>query len=336
MKKFLASNGVDWIIVDNADYDKCMKHSWHVRKARNVKYAQAWIKEISSDTPVQLHRFIMGVSKFDDRHVDHLNGDGLDDRRENLQLTNHSLNQYNRSAHNKHGLPKGVVKKRCKNDGILYSSYIVNNYESIFLGVFATSEAAGLMYDDKLRELTIETGFEIEKYNSRCLNFPFISREEHDEIFRKDKIKRIELNGGYFGVKKRANSYTYIVRATDADGKRIYLGSFATAEEGALAYDYYYINHPEAMKRKVLNFYYTDEELEQVRNGEKVAPQVAHPKTSQYIGVSWNKNEGGWVVHTYYNGQQYHIGCFANEEHAAREYDTFIKSKGWDKKLNFD
>jgi len=46
--------------------------------------------------------------------------------------------------------------------------------------------------------------------------------------------------------------------------------------------------------------------------------------SSQYIGVSWNKNTNRWVSTCRIDNTQFHIGYFDNEKDAGKAYDDFI------------
>jgi hypothetical protein len=76
-------------IVDDEDYDSLMQHKWHILKVKDLRYARR--KSVPTYADVLMHRQIMGVT---DRSldVDHKNGNGLDNRRENLQVIGHDLN----------------------------------------------------------------------------------------------------------------------------------------------------------------------------------------------------------------------------------------------------
>lgn len=66
-----------------------------------------------------MHRFIMGLGPGDPREVDHLNHNGLDNRRENLRIVSHLENGQNRRI-GKRGyrtLPSGKHQARILVDG---------------------------------------------------------------------------------------------------------------------------------------------------------------------------------------------------------------------------
>ena len=90
---------VHYMFMDNLDYDKCKNYYWYALKDHNTYYAVASI--LCSDgvnRMVKMHRFLM----FDDVvtadknvMIDHINRNGLDNRRRNLRFTDNRGNQYN-------------------------------------------------------------------------------------------------------------------------------------------------------------------------------------------------------------------------------------------------
>jgi hypothetical protein len=90
MKTIATKNGYA-AMVDDADYEALNAFQWVGRKIRNVVYAQRKV----GGTYALMHRQILkapsGVM------VDHVNGIGLDNRRENLRLVSNSQNQQNRT-----------------------------------------------------------------------------------------------------------------------------------------------------------------------------------------------------------------------------------------------
>lgn len=94
-------------IVDADMYDIIMEKSekWYLGGG-TIKYAMKRFK--GAKETVYLHRFIMNAPK--GIVVDHINGDPLDNRRENLRLSTLSQNQANRKGKNRPGTSqfKGV------------------------------------------------------------------------------------------------------------------------------------------------------------------------------------------------------------------------------------
>ncbi len=89
-----------------------------------------------------LHRVLLNVTD-GSIIVDHINRNGLDNRRENLRLTSKSGNAINMrtNINKKSGLPKGVYKER---DG--YKAQIKYNGINRYLGHFSSVEKAEARY----------------------------------------------------------------------------------------------------------------------------------------------------------------------------------------------
>jgi hypothetical protein len=82
--------------------------------------------------------------------VDHINGDGLDNRRENLRLASHSCNLANREKTIATGNRfKGITQ--CKRTGA-WEAKIMFNYKTIYLGRFTSDEDAAKCYDKAATE----------------------------------------------------------------------------------------------------------------------------------------------------------------------------------------
>ena len=88
-----------------------------------------------------MHRFILG---FPTAHVDHVNGDGLDNRRSNLRLCTHAQNVCGvRQVTNKTGL---VGVSLAKTTG-KFLAYIHKDRKSRYLGTFPTAQLAAQAYN---------------------------------------------------------------------------------------------------------------------------------------------------------------------------------------------
>ena len=98
----------------------------------------------------QAHRIIWALAYGSiptDRQVDHINGDGFDNRLCNLRLVTNRQNQLNRSA-DKGRKFKGVYKK-----GTGFKAEITHEGERIYIGYFKSEIKAAIEYDKKAREL---------------------------------------------------------------------------------------------------------------------------------------------------------------------------------------
>lgn len=79
--------------------------------------------------------------------VDHINGDKLDNRKENLRLCTNSTNQANRKAARGVSKFKGVVLEHRKNGRQFWKATIVLDGKATYLGSFATDLEAATAYN---------------------------------------------------------------------------------------------------------------------------------------------------------------------------------------------
>src|ERR1700685_3698786 len=77
-------------VVDDADYDLLSAFPWRAVRIRNTWYAETYVKGARAF----MHRFLLCAGPGD--QVDHRDGDGLHNWRQNLRLTTHTSNQRNR------------------------------------------------------------------------------------------------------------------------------------------------------------------------------------------------------------------------------------------------
>lgn len=92
-------------IIDDEDYQLVSQYKWYPVTTRGLTYAH-----IIHPTRY-MHRLILGATK--GQYVDHINRNGLDNRRENLRITSQGVNIANAKmfGNNTSGY-KGVVKYR--------------------------------------------------------------------------------------------------------------------------------------------------------------------------------------------------------------------------------
>jgi hypothetical protein len=123
-----------------------LQHNWTGLASKHITYAKASIGGKQS----LLHRFVaqrMGLSL--DGVIDHINGDALDCRRENLQACTHQQNIMKQRHQATAKSPyKGVMQFRDK-----WRSRITINGKTMHLGLFANAVDAARAYNEKAKEL---------------------------------------------------------------------------------------------------------------------------------------------------------------------------------------
>lgn len=80
-------------IVDDADYPALQVYSWCCKRCGTTQYAARGTKNNSLQKTILMHRAILNAPN--GIEVDHINGDGLDNRRCNLRLVSSSQNHFN-------------------------------------------------------------------------------------------------------------------------------------------------------------------------------------------------------------------------------------------------
>lgn len=153
-------------IVDYAD--ELFLHGWAWRPLEvspGKFYAHAWRNKMH----VYMHRLIIGAGPRD--YVDHINGDGLDNRRINLRLATPSQNSANRAGDNRKAgvtsVYKGVSWNKTKNK---WAAYIHVSGKTRSLGAYVDELDAARAYD----KAAAETWGEFAR-----LNLPSLNSEEN-------------------------------------------------------------------------------------------------------------------------------------------------------------
>lgn len=143
MKRLLAyseKNGNKYVKVSDQDYNMLKEYRWNVEKSGHTFYASTKIK----GKKVRMHRMIM--HDIGELQVDHINRNGLDNRRENLRKATKDQNRANS------GKMRDGVRRRYKgvhfhkgND--LWVAVISIGGKNKTLGYFKTAREAAVAYN---------------------------------------------------------------------------------------------------------------------------------------------------------------------------------------------
>lgn len=130
------------IKVSDRDFERVSALKWHISPNG---YA---VHTLPNHSKLPMHRFILGVND-SNLCVDHINGDPLDNRRENLRPATMSQNCANRTkSAGKTSAYKGVSKRA---NGT-YEAYIQEDGKKKHIGYYQSELAAAAAYDKKALE----------------------------------------------------------------------------------------------------------------------------------------------------------------------------------------
>lgn len=153
----------DYTLVDASDYEYLSQFKWwtFINRRNQFKYARTKI----NNKYVYMHRLLLGLT--DPKvPVDHINGNSLDNHRNNIRIATTQLNAANRGKQKNNTSGYKGVFKRNESYYQLKSKFramIRVNQKLIRLGTFDNPEDAARAYDRASREYFGEFGF---------LNFP--------------------------------------------------------------------------------------------------------------------------------------------------------------------
>lgn len=134
----IALNHKKHALIDNDDFERVSKYNWCFDKSNG--YVVGNVGKIKDS----LHRVIMMCPK--GKMVDHINGNKLDNRKENLRICNfvESNRNVGLSKNNKSGF-KGVVWDKVAKK---WKAQISVNYKCLFLGYFIDKLDAARKYNE--------------------------------------------------------------------------------------------------------------------------------------------------------------------------------------------
>lgn len=130
-------------IVNASDYDWLMQWKWHASSKNYVTRAEYfYINNEKKQKRIWMHRFIIDAPS--EMFTDHINGNKLDNRRENLRLCTKAENSRNVESIRGNSKYKGVCQHRRTKR---WEAHIGFEYKSIYIGSYGTQEEAALAYN---------------------------------------------------------------------------------------------------------------------------------------------------------------------------------------------
>lgn len=126
-------------IIDKLSWGKIFRRKWVASKKDNDRYCAVSRKGQST---IYMSRFIMDAP--DGMVVDHINGDGLDNRRSNLRICTQAENSKNQRKRGGKSEYKGVYLNKAAKK---WQAYITVNYKTRYLGLFVNEIEAARAYD---------------------------------------------------------------------------------------------------------------------------------------------------------------------------------------------
>jgi len=130
--------------VDDEDYDLVASYKWCASKnGKNNIYA----KRESYGKKIYMHREILGLSCRE--RIDHIDGNGLNNTRENLRMSDAKQNGMNRGkqSNNTSGYKGVVLQKKCNRWQAQLTWRENGRRKNIYLGLYATPQEAAIAYN---------------------------------------------------------------------------------------------------------------------------------------------------------------------------------------------
>jgi hypothetical protein len=158
-----------WCLIDDEDWHgKACMWTWRsalstVRgtngRVARTAYVIGHPLDSYHSTQLEMHRFLLGLPPYRERHidVDHLNGDGLDNRRVNLRIGSRAQNLANSGSRKGTSRFKGVSFDRRTGH---WKVQIMTEGRNRNLGRYETEEEAALVYNAAAREAWGEFTFQ--------------------------------------------------------------------------------------------------------------------------------------------------------------------------------
>lgn len=290
---------VDSTLVDDNQWHNLIQYGWYL----NNNYAVANI----NNKLVRLHRYLLNARE--DKVVDHINNNPLDNRLKNLRLATIAENSYNKS---KNLLTSSKYKGVSRRTG--FDNYIVSiqkNNISYNLGLYYNEDIAGLAYNIKAIELFGEFA------NLNSININDETRINYENIINEIWNKEKKVYKGINLIKDCTSENKYEGRIK-YEGKMLVLGRYNHEIIAAIAYN---LKAVELYGDKArLNIIEIDSETYNKHKNDILAKWTIK-NNKKYFGVSYDKDSNKYRARITQNRKVISIGRYTDEIAAAIAYN---------------
>lgn len=259
VKLLISDDNTKVPIIDKEDYDKIKYYACYINKDGYVG--------MTTNTTTTLHRFLMEVTD-PDIFIDHKNSIILDNRRENLRLSDVNKNQQNISKRKTASSSKymGVCYNKLRKK---WSGYLAHNNKRVLACYCDTEEAAARKRDLYIKLYLPETHYK--------LNFTW-TNEDIEEWSKKLNMtkdtKKITKTSNYHGVEKSSKNWKVRVSYKN---KIVYSAVFKKEIDAARYHDLYILQNLKNLKRK-LNFEWSEKDIKKWLSKKKHSNEKVHIK----------------------------------------------------------
>ena len=209
--------------VDDEDYPELAGHHWFALRRHSDPRHEIWVAVRNENYGmVSMHREILGLKRKDGKEVLHINGDRLDNRRQNLVIPGHRIISRSRRYGRGKSQYKGVKKDRRT---VGWTAQITIDGKQKYLGRFASEADAALAFDVAARKQSGQLA---------GLNFPDKDvRVPPATLPQALKVGRASRYRGVYWF-KAVRKWSVLVRQ---GGRYSYLGVYGNEEDAARVAD---------------------------------------------------------------------------------------------------
>lgn len=122
------------LMIDYSDYELVKQYTWCAHRNHNVYYAETNMLKIHGKSKsLQVHRLLLNSPR--GMVIDHIDGNGLNNCRDNLRVVSPKVNQWNRS---KLDPDRGIYQRKSGK----WQAQLSINSKNKYLGIFDSKEKA--------------------------------------------------------------------------------------------------------------------------------------------------------------------------------------------------